>query len=224
MVQKDFKLVQRVDFIKEICRGRKVLHLGCTNYPYTGDAIANEMLLHFELEKTASEVVGFDLDPRGLEILRSKGSSNLFVADLEQLEKVSVEDTFDVIIGGEMIEHLSNPGSFMNGIRRFMRADTKLVITTVNAYCAMRFLIYGLRGKGGRNEPVHPDHVSYYSYKTLNLLLERHGLAMNEFYFYDIGNEHRPFNRWFYNLFNDICVRFSPQLSDGIIAVATLKA
>ena len=224
MVQKDFKLVQRVDFIKEICRGRKVLHLGCTNYPYTGDAIANEMLLHFELEKTASEVVGFDLDPRGLEILRSKGSSNLFVADLEQLEKVSVEDTFDVIIGGEMIEHLSNPGSFMKGIRRFMRADTKLVITTVNAYCAMRFLIYGIRGKGGRNEPVHPDHVSYYSYKTLNLLLERHGLAMNEFYFYDIGNEHRPFNRWFYNLFNDICVRFSPQLSDGIIAVATLKA
>ena len=224
MVQKDFKLVQRVDFIKEICRGRKVLHLGCTNYPYTGDAIANEMLLHFELEKTASEVVGFDLDPRGLEILRSKGSSNLFVADLEQLEKVSVEETFDVIIGGEMIEHLSNPGSFMKGVRRFMRADTKLVITTVNAYCAMRFLIYGLRGKGGRNEPVHPDHVSYYSYKTLNLLLERHGLAMNEFYFYDIGNEHRPFNRWFYNLFNDICVRFSPQLSDGIIAVATLKA
>jgi len=224
MVQKDFKLVQRVDFIKEICRGRKVLHLGCTNYPYTGDAIANEMLLHFELEKTASEVVGFDLDPRGLEILRSKGSSNLFVADLEQLEKVSVEDTFDVIIGGEMIEHLSNPGSFMKGIRRFMRADTKLVITTINAYCAMRFLIYGVRGKGGRNEPVHPDHVSYYSYKTLNLLLERHGLEMNEFYFYDIGNEHRPFNRWFYNLFNDICVRFSPQLSDGIIAVATLKA
>jgi len=224
MVQKDFKLVQRVDFIKEICRGRKVLHLGCTNYPYTGDAIANEMLLHFELEKTASEVVGFDLDPRGLEILRSKGSSNLFVADLEQLEKVSVEDTFDVIVGGEMIEHLSNPGSFMKGIRRFMRADTKLVITTINAYCAMRFLIYGVRGKGGRNEPVHPDHVSYYSYKTLNLLLERHGLAMNEFYFYDIGNEHRPFNRWFYNLFNDICVRFSPQLSDGIIAVATLKA
>jgi len=223
-VQKDFKLVQRVDFIKEICRGRKVLHLGCTNYPYTGDAIANEMLLHFELEKTASEVVGFDLDPRGLEILRDKGSSNLFVADLEQLERVPIDDTFEVIVGGEMIEHLSNPGAFLTGIRRFMRADTKLVITTINAYCAMRFLIYGLRGKGGQNEPVHPDHVSYLSYKTLNLMLERHGLAMDEFYFYDIGKEHRPFNRWFYNLFNDVCVHFSPQLSDGIIAVARLDA
>jgi len=223
-VHKDFELVQRVDFIKEICRGRKVLHLGCTNYPYTDDAIANEMLLHFELEKTASEIVGFDLDPRGLEILRDKGSSNLFVADLEQLERIPIDDTFEVIVGGEMIEHLSNPGAFLTGIRRFMRADTKLVITTINAYCAMRFLIYGLRGKGGQNEPVHPDHVSYLSYKTLNLMLERHGLAMDEFYFYDIGKEHRPFNRWFYNLFNDVCVHFSPQLSDGIIAVARLDA
>jgi hypothetical protein len=121
-----------------------------------------------------------------------------------------------------MIEHRSNPGLFLRGIQKFMKPETKLVITTVNAYCAMRFLIYGLRGKGGKNEPVHPDHVNYYSYKTLNLALERQGLRLREFYFYDIGNEHRPFNRWFYNAFNDVCVWISPQLSDGIIAVATL--
>jgi len=223
-VIKRFELVQRVDFIKEICQSQKVLHLGCTNYPYTDDSIANEMLLHFQLEKVASQIVGFDLDPRGLDILRNCGSGNLYQADLEHLENVALNDSFDVIVGGEMIEHLSNPGLFLNGIRLFMRADTRLVITTVNAYCALRFLIYGLRGKGGQNEPVHPDHVGYYSYKTLSLMLDRHGLELKEFYFYDIGNEHRPFNRWFYNLFNDICVRFSPQLSDGIIAVASLKA
>ena len=100
-----------------------------------------------------------------------------------------------------------------------MTAETRLVITTINAYCAFRFIIYGLRGQGGANEPVHPDHVAYYSYKTLKLVLERENLQVREFYFYDIGREHRPFNRWFYNLFNDVCVRISPQLSDGIIAV-----
>jgi hypothetical protein len=100
-----------------------------------------------------------------------------------------------------------------------MNPETKLVITTINAYCAFRFLIYGLRGKGGTNEPVHPDHVAYYSYKTLKLALERENLAVREFYFYDIGHEHRPFNRRVYNLFNDICVKISPQLSDGLIAV-----
>lgn len=181
------------------------------------------MLLHFELEKIATELYGFDFDQRGLDILKKQGSEKLYQADLENLESVPIHQTFDVIIGGEMIEHLSNPGLFLNGIKRFMTPETRLVLTTINAYCALRFAIYGLRGRGGRNEPVHPDHVSYYSYKTLSLMLERHGLVVKEFCFYDIGKEHRPFNKWFYNLFNDICVRISPQLSDGVIAVAGLK-
>jgi len=84
-------------------------------------------------------------------------------------------------------------------------------------------MLYGLRGRGGKNEPVHPDHVGYYSYKTISLMLERQDLKLKEFHFYDIGKEHRPFNKWFYNMFNDICVRISPQLSDGIIAVAGLR-
>jgi SAM-dependent methyltransferase len=222
-MKEKFELVQRVDFIKKSCEGKKVLHLGCTNFPYTQDSIDNEMLLHFELEKVASELYGFDFDQEGLDILAKANGKNLFRADLQNLEEVALDETFDVIIAGEMIEHLSNPGLFLQGIKRFMNAETKLVITTINAYCAMRFLIYGLRGKGGGNEPVHPDHVAYYSYRTLSLVLERENLAVKEFYFYDIGTEHRPFNRWFYNLFNDICVKISPQMGDGVIAVCSLK-
>jgi hypothetical protein len=223
VVKERFELVQRVDLIKEMCRDRKVLHLGCTNWPYTQEALANNSLLHHELEPIAAELYGMDLDQTGLELIRKNGNDRLIQANLERLDDVNLDEKFDVIVGGEIIEHLSNPGLFFSGIKRFMNAETKLVITTVNAYCAMRFLIYGLRGKGGRNEPVHPDHVSYYSYQTLNHMLERAGLRLDRFYFYDIGVEHRPFNRWFYNLFNDICVRISPQLSDGIIAVAMLK-
>lgn len=222
-MKETFDLVQRVDFIKAVCKGQKVLHLGCTNYPYTEESIENKMLLHFELEKIASEIYGFDFDQRGLDILEQHGSKNLFRVDLEQLDQVALDEKFDVIVGGEMIEHLSNPGLFLTGIKRFMSDDTRLVLTTINAYCALRFMMYGLRGRGGKNEPVHPDHVSYYSFRTLNLILERQDLKLKEFYFYDIGEEHRPFNRWFYNVFNDICVRISPQLSDGIIAVASLR-
>ncbi|MBS1793981.1 MAG: methyltransferase domain-containing protein [Acidobacteria bacterium] len=218
-----FELVQRVEFIRQMCAGRKVLHLGCTNYPYTRDSIDNGMLLHFELEKTASELYGFDFDEEGLRILREAGGRNLYRADLERLEEVPLDETFEVIIAGEMIEHLSNPGLFLTGIRRFMNPSTKLVITTINAYCAMRFMIYGLRGRGGAQEPVHPDHVAYYSYRTLGLVLERANLKIDKFCFYDIGVEHRPFNRRIYNVFNDICVKISPQLSDGIIAVCGLK-
>jgi SAM-dependent methyltransferase len=222
-MSKKFELVQRVDFIKKACAGKKVLHLGCTNFPYTKQSIESNMLLHFELEKVARELYGFDFDREGLDILEAAGGKNLFRADLQKLEEVALDETFDAIIAGEMIEHLSNPGLFLQGIKRFMNAETDLVITTINAYCALRFILYGLRGKGGENEPVHPDHVAYYSYKTLGLVLKREELDVKRFYFYDLGNEHRPFNRWFYNFFNDICVKISPQLSDGIIAVCGLK-
>jgi hypothetical protein len=222
-MNKKIEVVQRVDFIKKTCSGKKVLHLGCTNYPYTKEAIENNMLLHTELGKTAAELFGFDFDQEGIDILTGLGVNNLYQADLEKLEEVKLDKTFDVIIAGEIIEHLRNPGLFLQGIQRFMNLDTILVITTVNAFCALRFFIYGLRGKGGTNEPVHPDHVAYYSYKTLSLAIKRENLFIKEFYFYDIGTEHRPFNRWYHNLLNDLCIKISPQLSDGVIAVSGLR-
>ena len=216
------ELVQRVEFIKKACTGKKVLHLGCTNWPYTQDAIDKNMLLHFELAAVANSLYGFDFDQEGLDVLAASGTTDLYRADLEKLEAVDLDETFDVIVAGEMIEHLNNPGLFLKGIQRFMNADTELVITTINAYSALRFVIYGLRGKQGLNEPVHPDHVAYYSYKTLTLLIERAGLTVSQFCFYDIGTDHRQFQPWYYNLVNDVAVTISPQLSDGVIAVCQL--
>ncbi len=217
------ELVQRVDFVKAMCAGKKVLHLGCANYPYTRNSIENEMLLHFDLEKIAGDLYGFDFDQPGLDILAKSGTKNLYRADLERLEDVPLSETFDVIVAGEIIEHLNNPGLFLNGIRRFMNSETRIIVTTVNAYCGLLFLIYGLRGRGGTNEPVHRDHVAYYSYSTLGLLLARHNLPVEKFMFYDVGTEHRPHNRKIWNLANDIFVKLSPQLGDGVIAVCTLE-
>ncbi len=218
-----FKIVHRVEFIKKISEGKKVLHLGCTNSPFTNKSIENEMLLHHDLKKVAKELYGFDYDQEGLEIFERIGEKNIFWADLESLEDVALDETFDVIIAGEMIEHLSNPGLFLKGIQRFMNAETRLVITTINAYSGMRFFTYGVRGKGGVNEPVHPDHVAYYSYKTLNLVVERENLEIKEFLYYDLGAEHRPHLHWLYNLVNDVSVKISPQFGDGVIAVCGLR-
>lgn len=212
-------LVQRTEFIRDIARGESVLHLGCTNHPYTDETIADGSLLHLRLGEIASELYGFDFDDEGLEALNKHGFKDLYKADLERLEDVPLDKKFDVIIAGEMIEHLTNPGLFLRGIRRFMGPKTKLVITTVNAYCGMRFVQYALRGRGGTAEPVHPDHVAYYSYRTLRLLVEKEGFEVIDFRFYDLGSEHRPYNRKVYNLVNDIMVGISRHLSDGIIAV-----
>ncbi len=215
-------LVQRLDEISKYCRGKKVLHLGCADSPYTQTAIEAGSLLHFELEKIAGELYGFDFDDASLNILRERGSTNLYVADLEHLENTELDETFDVIVAGEMIEHLNNPGLFLDGIKRFMDGNTRLLVTTINAYCGMRFFRYGLTKRYGRNEPVHPDHVAYYSYSTLSLLLNRHGLAVERFMFCDLGREHRPTTPFIIRLFNDVSVRFASQWADGVFAVCRL--
>jgi cyclopropane fatty-acyl-phospholipid synthase-like methyltransferase len=218
-----FEMVDRVQFIKNACVGKKVLHLGCTDYPFTEEVIKNEMLLHFELGRVARELYGFDFDERGIKILSDAGVKNLYLSNLEKLEEVDLDETFDVIIAGEMIEHLSNPGLFLKGIQRFMNSETNLLVTTINAYCGMRMLTYGFRGRGGAREPVHPDHVAYYSYSTLKVLIERENLRVRRFAFYNTGEEHRKLAAWKQKLANDISVLIARQWAEGIIAECGLS-
>jgi SAM-dependent methyltransferase len=219
----NIQVVDRVTFIKEQCKGKKVLHLGCTNFPYTAESLKNNDLLHHSLAEISDELFGFDFDQDGLDILSRSGTNNLYLADLEKLDEVSLHETFDVIIAGEMVEHLSNVGLFLRGIKRFMHSKTKLIITTINAYGGLRVVLYALRGKGGIVEPVHPDHVAYYSYSTLNLVIKRENLVVEEFYFYNIGQEHRKHLPLHYKLCYDLLTGFSKQLSDGVIAVVYNK-
>jgi len=222
-MSKKIEITDRVAFIKKACVDKKVLHLGCTDYPFTKEMIDNKMLLHFELQKVAKELYGYDFDQKGIDVLSTAGIKNLYYADLEKLEEVALDETFDVIIAGEVIEHLSNPGLFLKGIQRFMNSATNLVITTINAYCGMRMLTYGLRGQGGAQEPVHPDHVAYYSYSTLRVLIERENLKIDNFAFYNTGKEHRKLAPWKQKFANDISVLIAPQWADGIIAECSLK-
>ena len=218
------ELVQRVEYIKDACRGRKVLHLGCTNWPYTKEVLEDNSLLHLQLRDIAGELWGLDYDQAGLDVLAERGIPNLYQADLEKLDELKIDQKFDVIVAGEMIEHLNNPGLFLQGIKRFMASDTLLIITTVNAYCGFRMLYYALRGKGGTAEPVHPDHVAYYSYSTLSLLIKRAGLEVDKFMFYDLGAEHRVTAPWHTKLANDVFVGISKQLADGLIARCKLPS
>ncbi len=217
------ELVDRVEYIQKACAGKKVLHLGCTDYPFTQTMIENEMLLHHKLQKTARELYGFDFDQNGIDVLSAAGVENLYRANLEKLEEVDLNETFDVIVAGEMIEHLSNPGLFLKGIQRFMSPTTNLLITTINAYCGMRMWTYGLRGQGGLHEPVHPDHVAYYSYSTLKVLIERENLRVEKFSFYNTGREHRKLAPWKQKLANDLSVFIANQWADGIIAECSLS-
>jgi SAM-dependent methyltransferase len=216
--QAPIPLVQRVDYLLGRSRGQRVLHLGCTNAPYTEQAIADGSLLHLRLREVAKELHGVDVDRPGLERLAGLGCANLHAGDLGSLAgQLAAEPMFDLIIAGEIIEHLPDPGTFLSEARRVMGAGTTLVITTVNAYCGFRMAQYALRGRGGRAEPVHPDHVAYYSLTTLGRLVQLVGLETTGVLFYDLGREHVPYTRGALRWINRVATALTPQLADGII-------
>jgi hypothetical protein len=82
----------------------------------------------------------------------------------------------DVIICGELIEHLTNPGWFLTRLRNQYPGVPK-IITVPNAFCRQSRLKDGI-------ETVNRDHVAWYSYITLTGLLAKCGYQVLDWAWY----------------------------------------
>jgi 2-polyprenyl-3-methyl-5-hydroxy-6-metoxy-1,4-benzoquinol methylase len=168
-------------------------------------------------------VIGLDSSKEAIEIMKKAGYENVFLGNVENLKDFSSFSDVEIIIAGEIIEHLSNPGFFLDSIRQFCDGkNIKLVITTVNAYCLFRFVYFFTHiGK----EYVHPDHLYYFSNSTLTSLLIKHGFKVTEIVYYNIDRRLRkskgiPFYFWFLDI---VSKKFLPSLSDGLIVIAEIS-
>ncbi|MCB1256219.1 MAG: methyltransferase domain-containing protein [Microthrixaceae bacterium] len=170
------QLVDRVDFLVDAARNNKVVHVGfvdsgCWEYHNQFDS-----WLHAHLDSVASELVGLDLDSAGVERAREMGFAAHAVdcSDSEAVAALGLEP-MDVAIAGEIIEHLDDSGSFLDGLHSLVRPGGTLIVTTPNAS--------GLLNAGAaalaNYEVNHPDHVTLYSCYTLTNLLERHGWSVD---------------------------------------------
>jgi len=212
-------LTDRVTYILNECKGKRVLHLGCTDWPWTEERIKNGLLLHPKLSATASFLAGVDADSAGVDAFRKLGFSETYVDNVEVFSNPAVRrEKFDVIVAGEIIEHLENPGLFLRGVQKLMTPSTELIITTVNAYCFFRFVYYVLR-----REDVHPDHNYYFSPVVLRKLITRCGLEVTDFKHYPIGREIRPVCLRKMVFLDDISRLMFPHASDGVIFKARLR-
>jgi hypothetical protein len=153
----DAEVVDRAAFILERCKGQVVLDVGASGPMHAALVTASAKVYGIDRENGAG-VVGIDLDD--------------YYADLPVFADVTR------VVCGEVLEHLSNPGWFLKRLRSAYRCET--IITVPNAFAEAG------RGQLKRGtEVVNRDHVAWYSYKTLSVLLERHGYDVREFYWYN---------------------------------------
>lgn len=154
---------------------RRVLHLGCvghTDLPLERKiALAGETL-HASLVKVCKSVLGVDLDKQAIEGLKAAGTfSNLVVGDACQLDPDQIGDDWDLIVVGDLIEHVSNPGGLLDSIKSVMNSETRLLITTPNSFSLPATIRHAVGTFREGNE-----HVLSFNYINIQQLLERHGL------------------------------------------------
>lgn len=178
----------RMDFVLDRCKGRKILHLGCVDEGLTEERIESRELLHFKLISVAAEVWGVDISEEGIQLLQEHGADNLVVGNIERIDEIEElrEHDFDIILSTEVLEHLNNPGLFLQGVKKLFKSNTTMIVTVPNG-----LRLTGLMRQIKGYEFVHPDHNYWFSYKTVKTLMEKNGYHIEKILTYSFFNFNR---------------------------------
>lgn len=160
----------RIFYIKKIIKGKTVLNLGCTSSNPLKE-IKKQLWLHKELEQYAKNLIGTDINKELLKKIQKLTKTKVIYADATNM---NLNKKFDVIVGGELIEHIANLDGFIKSIKKHMKKDTKIILTTPNVF-KFKNLIKAVRGKKAFK---HPDHVVYFDEGTIKELLSRYDLKV----------------------------------------------
>lgn len=109
---------------------RRVLDVGCSS----GD-IARRLVAR------GASVTGIDTDEQAATEARAV-CEQVLVGDVETMELPFPDESFDLLLCGDLIEHLRDPERFLSRVRPLLRPDGRLVLTTPNvANWAMRLAL-----------------------------------------------------------------------------------
>ena len=147
----DATVVSREAYLLERAAGRFVLDIGASG----------------PMSEAIKEAAG-----RYVSVNIENADYNIDIDRAESLPDLSP----DVVIAGEVIEHISNAGHFLYLLSVY---SCPIIITTPNAYSSA-----GMYWNGRGVEQVNPEHVVWYSWYTLNNLLTRHGYDVIEWHWY----------------------------------------
>jgi SAM-dependent methyltransferase len=226
----DAPLVDRYQHLLGVCRGKRVIDLGFVDEGRLTTKRKQRAWLHELLSRSARELVGIDSDAGGVRLARKLGFES-YAADCQSdsdLMDLELEQA-DVVVAGELIEHLDRPGDFLEAVKTLVGPTGVLVLTTPNAA-----RLTNLLGSLAHRELANPDHVAWYSWHALKTLLERHGWVLRSVAFYSIARLAPPRSlAWSERLklraVNGIRAAMRPlfllrpALADGIVAEAVIQ-
>ncbi|MCK4386490.1 MAG: class I SAM-dependent methyltransferase [Candidatus Pacebacteria bacterium] len=168
--------------------------------------------VHNMLKKQTKEVYGVDLyfDENKLENTKNYKK--------QSAENFDFDNKFDVIFAGDLIEHLSNLGQFLDSCKRNLKDDGRLIITTPNI-----FILFNFVEKVFKQEPsVNSDHTMYFNFVVLRKLLKKNNWKVSEeMYLDDVWPKYRQsIKRKFLYVIYKFLGLFTNKFIENIVVVA----
>jgi len=148
--------------------GKRVLDVGCSSGYLARPLVAN-----------GCTVIGIEFDSAAAEEARSV-CDDVLVGDVETMELPFSEGSFDVVLCGDLIEHLRDPDAFLARARPLLHADGRLVLTTPNvANWSMRLGLLAGRWRYTERGILDRTHTHLFTRKTLVETLGRAGYRVD---------------------------------------------
>lgn len=173
-VSTELMRVGRLNALRGLCAGQRVLHVGCADWPITDPRTS----LHVALDECCAHLDGLDPHGEALEALRPHVKGELFT-DFSQ-----VTGSYDVVLVPEVMEHVPDVAGFLAQIEA---VDASLFLISVpDAFqCRARHFDYHAESETFL-EGVHPDHNVWYTpYTFANTLRKYSGLELQRMWFFN---------------------------------------
>jgi 2-polyprenyl-3-methyl-5-hydroxy-6-metoxy-1,4-benzoquinol methylase len=171
--------------------------MGCVDHDYEeAMRIKKDHWLHDFIYRNSKKCIGIDIEKEGVEKLNKMGYKCMY----GNVENFNFKEKFDVIVAGEIIEHLFNPGNFLECVKKHLKKNGKFIITTPNPYFFRYLLQIILRGKPN----IRYDHTSMYNIQTLSYLLEQKGFKVEYIYWINFSPKKYKLGYWisYFGYFN----------------------
>jgi 2-polyprenyl-3-methyl-5-hydroxy-6-metoxy-1,4-benzoquinol methylase len=149
--------------------GKRVLDVGCSSG-----------YLARPLVERGCTVVGIESDPEAAEAARTM-CEDVLVGDVEAMTLPFENGSFDVILCGDLIEHLREPEQFVTRMRPYLRDRGRLVLSTPNvANWAMRLSLLAGSWRYTERGILDRTHLHLFTRRTLVETLRRGGYRVVE--------------------------------------------
>lgn len=180
---------ERIKLILKYTKGPSVLDIGCAGGNCDMDS---PNWLHKYLHSQFPEVMGIDIN----KVFVKKMNENGYKAVLGNAENFSLDRRFDSIVAGEVIEHLSNPGLFLERAKNHLKPGGRLIITTPYPFSALNILYSLLKYP---KTCSNPEHTMWFCPSTFMELAYRYGFKIT--YWQLVEDYYSGVNSFLYNLF-----------------------